>query len=140
MLDYGDEGTVTFQKLERPLKSIDGIIQSFAQVLGARVEMNYHGQPSRSVLLKSIDGITRKLQISPRLLNLQTGWEHGNYVYSFSTRAWKDVKGGRYISEPFKTEVEKIPTNQTEIIALLSSCWRQVQSVTKDDLKFMPTP
>lgn len=124
-----------FQRLEAPLRRIDATVERFAAHIGGRVERNYHGQPSRSILLDTQDRITRKLQISPCLLSSKRSGERGDYRYLFSVMAWKDGPTGRLFWSKTTAKLRAIPREQSKLQVILASSWQQVQAVAESEMK-----
>jgi hypothetical protein len=139
MLSRYDISSAQFEELESPLKRIDNILGRFATEVGGRIDKNYHGRPCRDVVVAGADGIIRKIQISPHLIDVTRGWRHGNYVYGIAAMAWQDVPGGRCLSEVSVTEVRALPEDEADIIAHLTTAWRFLTAVSEKQLRFTKT-
>src|SRR5258706_15420006 len=83
--------------LEAPLLRLDKVFHAFTKQVNGHIDINYKDAVSRHITVEGADGLTRKIQIGPVLLDLQKGWVEGNYKYLIALMPWKDVDGKRWV-------------------------------------------
>jgi hypothetical protein len=128
------------RELELPLQQIDDAVSEFARRIAGRVERNYHGFVSRSIVVLGHDRIRRTIQISPALLDLAKGWEADNYCYGFFAMAWKDTGSRRRFWHKTVAQFRSMPASKRKVMATLRLCWARLQRIGDDDLAFSELP
>ncbi|HTS16975.1 MAG TPA: hypothetical protein VMP11_05330 [Verrucomicrobiae bacterium] len=122
-----------FRALEEPLQKVDGIIRRFAESIQATIQENYHGHPSRSVIVESQDGIRRSISI--QLVKPTAQSRRSGYNYAFTLGAGKKIGGQAYQWHCIFRERKTIPAGKRELTNLLGQCWKKVRSVREADLE-----
>ena len=54
-----------FEFLNRPLMNVDAVVTRFAGAIGGRLDLNYHGQPSRRIFVRQEGGGEKMISLSP---------------------------------------------------------------------------
>jgi hypothetical protein len=123
-----------FRKLEEPLRDMDYALHDFAERIGAEIEANYHARPSRTILVRTTDGIDRSIHIFPSKQEPDIQWSEKNTVYLFRLGAEKRDRRQTFGWDRVFKKLSRLPKNKKEQTQLLEQCWKKIVSVEEKDL------
>ena len=129
---HGDLSERQFQELEEPLKVLDPALAKLAMEIGYAIEKNYHGQPSRRLIIEATDGTTKQISISPVIADSR-GVLLASPVYVIAVFVWRDELQWRY-SFHENIGIVPVPVVKEAVLKFVEIAWRKA-SVT--DLSFL---
>jgi hypothetical protein len=129
-----------FEKAEQPLVHVERVLAAFAEQIGGRLDVNYHGRPSRNIMIDGKDEIVRKIELTTTLVQPEKGWVDGNWQYNLTLHAWKDVTAGRmnWHSRIAKFDASQLRTVDLE--NLLPRLWSDLNQVGEEQMQLFANP
>jgi hypothetical protein len=129
-----------FEQAEQPLIEIEKVLAAFAEQIGGRLDINYHGRPARNIMIDGKDEIVRKIELTTTLVHPEKGWIDGNWQYNLTLHAWKDVTAGRMTWHSHITTLDAGQLRAVDLDNLLPRLCSDLNQVREEQMQLFANP
>jgi hypothetical protein len=129
-----------FEQAEQPLIQIENVLAAYAEEIGGRLDVNYHGRPARNIMIDGKDEIVRQIELTTTLLQPEKGWIDGNWQYNLTLHAWKDVTAGRMTWYSHITKFDAAQLHAVDLENLLPRLWSDLNQVREEQMQLFANP